>query len=166
MGLTRRFDVWICAFLTVLCAVGGVAAIADGSPGDGLWMLLGGAVFGTLWWYVRQQRQRLQAFQRWIGENTSDIERGRARWNGQVVTSYTEVRQFTFCVSFVFMTVRVSSCPLFAHENVGSLRLVYGLLTTLFGWWGLPWGPIHSVSALVNNARGGTRVPLHDLRWE
>jgi hypothetical protein len=32
------------------------------------------------------------------------------------------------------------------------------LFTMLFGWWGIPWGPIRSIQALITNAKGGIDV--------
>lgn len=39
--------------------------------------------------------------------------------------------------------------------------------TALLGWWGIPWGPIWSISHGVTNALGGTREPEVDeaLMW-
>jgi hypothetical protein len=31
-------------------------------------------------------------------------------------------------------------------------------LTSLLGWWGIPWGPIYSIQSLVTNFRGGKQV--------
>lgn len=30
------------------------------------------------------------------------------------------------------------------------------LITSLFGWWTFPWGPVRTVRAIVSNLRGGT----------
>jgi hypothetical protein len=32
------------------------------------------------------------------------------------------------------------------------------LLSLLFGWWGLPWGPVRTIQALVVNFSGGLNV--------
>lgn len=34
----------------------------------------------------------------------------------------------------------------------------YTLLTLLFGWWGLPHGPIYTIACLITNLRGGVDV--------
>jgi hypothetical protein len=33
----------------------------------------------------------------------------------------------------------------------------------LFGWWGLPWGPIRTIAALIINGSGGNRRLLREL---
>jgi hypothetical protein len=67
---------------------------------------------------------------------------------------------FEFCVSFVVVTLR---CPSRVHllrpGQVGALvSFPYTALTFLFGWWGLPWGIVHTPLVLVNNLCGGTDV--------
>ncbi len=32
----------------------------------------------------------------------------------------------------------------------------------LFGWWGIPWGPIRTIQALVNNAKVSQYLPNHE----
>lgn len=34
----------------------------------------------------------------------------------------------------------------------------YSLMTLLFGWWGLPWGPKYSFEAIRTNLKGGKDV--------
>jgi hypothetical protein len=33
------------------------------------------------------------------------------------------------------------------------------LFTLLFGWWGVPWGPIRAAQAIALNLAGGVPVP-------
>jgi hypothetical protein len=32
------------------------------------------------------------------------------------------------------------------------------LISLLFGWWGIPWGPIYTVTSLFKNFGGGRDV--------
>lgn len=36
--------------------------------------------------------------------------------------------------------------------------LGFTLLSLLFGWWGIPWGPIYTIGALITNFSGGRDV--------
>jgi hypothetical protein len=36
--------------------------------------------------------------------------------------------------------------------------LGYTLLSLVVGWWGIPWGPIHTIGALITNCSGGKDV--------
>ena len=39
--------------------------------------------------------------------------------------------------------------------------MVYTLISLLAGWWGIPWGPIYTITSLVTNLRGGKDVTQH-----
>jgi ATP-dependent phosphoenolpyruvate carboxykinase len=36
----------------------------------------------------------------------------------------------------------------------------------LLGWWGIPWGPIYTIAAVVTNIRGGKDVTAEILQPE
>ncbi len=67
---------------------------------------------------------------------------------------------FHYCVSVIVMTFRRSSDIYFirAGEGTAGKSIGFTLLTLVFGWWGIPWGPIYSFSSLVTNFRGGKNV--------
>jgi hypothetical protein len=67
---------------------------------------------------------------------------------------------FQYCVSILVMTFRRSSDVYFVRPGEGSASkgLTYSVLSLLLGWWGIPWGPIWTVSSVVNNFRGGKDV--------
>lgn len=68
------------------------------------------------------------------------------------------IYQFTF--SIIVMTFRRSSDIYFVRAGEsGVLKgLPYTLITLVFGWWGIPWGPIYSIGSLYHNLRGGKNV--------
>ncbi|MBS1914176.1 MAG: hypothetical protein JST22_19465 [Bacteroidetes bacterium] len=67
---------------------------------------------------------------------------------------------FHYCVSVVVMTFRRSSDIYFirAGESTAGTSIKYTAISILMGWWGLPWGPIHTVSSLFTNFGGGKDV--------
>lgn len=67
---------------------------------------------------------------------------------------------FHYCVSFVVMTIRPSSDIYFVRQGESTTRFSIGftLLSLVVGWWGIPWGPIHTISSLYHNFRGGRDV--------
>lgn len=67
---------------------------------------------------------------------------------------------YTYCISIIFMTFRRSSSIYYIKPYMGSVGkgLKFTLLSLLFGWWGIPWGPIYTVGALITNLRGGRDV--------
>ncbi|AIQ58360.1 hypothetical protein [Paenibacillus borealis] len=67
---------------------------------------------------------------------------------------------YTYCFSVILMTFRRSSNIYFirADENAVSKGLKFTLLSAVVGWWGIPWGPIYTIGALITNLRGGKDV--------
>ena len=67
---------------------------------------------------------------------------------------------YEYSISIVVLTFFRSSNVTFikADENAVTKGLGYTMLTFLLGWWGIPWGPIRSVQALITNFKGGKDV--------
>lgn len=92
------------------------------------------------------------------GLTTDDVNRELDR-GGKFV-------MYQFTISIIIMTFRRSSDVYFirGNENAVVKGLGYTLLTFLFGWWGIPWGPIHSIGSLYQNLRGGKNVTQEILQ--
>jgi hypothetical protein len=67
---------------------------------------------------------------------------------------------YTYCFSLIVMTFRRSSNIYFIKHNENAVKkgLKYTLLSAVLGWWGIPWGPIYTIGALVTNLKGGKDV--------
>lgn len=67
---------------------------------------------------------------------------------------------YSYCISLVVVTIRRPSEIYFLPAGTSRVRkgLSSSLVTVLLGWWGIPWGPIYSVKALVENFKGGKDV--------
>jgi hypothetical protein len=67
---------------------------------------------------------------------------------------------FQYCISILIMTFRRSSNIYFirAGESAIGAGIKYTLLSLVLGWWGIPWGPIFTITALFTNFRGGKDV--------
>ena len=74
---------------------------------------------------------------------------------------------FQYCISILVMTFKRSSDIYFikAGESAVKHGLGYTLITFVFGWWGIPWGPIYSVGSLHTNLSGGKDVSNDVLRF-
>ena len=76
------------------------------------------------------------------------------------ISKKTKLRNFKVVTSFVFFTT--------THDVGGDLRgsIVRGVIATLwtlvFGWWGLPWGPLNTIQALVVNFSGGEKQTANE----
>ena len=64
---------------------------------------------------------------------------------------------FQYCFSILIMTFKRSSDIYFIRpgESTIKYRVGFTLVTLLFGWWGIPWGPIYTISSVFTNLRGG-----------
>jgi len=67
---------------------------------------------------------------------------------------------FQYCISVVFMTFKRSSDVYFfrAGEARAAKGLPFSLISLLVGWWGIPWGPIWTISTIFRNSAGGLDV--------
>jgi hypothetical protein len=85
-----------------------------------------------------------------------------------------EIRQgggfvfYHYCISVFIMTFKRPSNIYFVRAEQS--RVVKGLpfviISLLFGWWGIPWGPIYTVQSLATDLSGGndlTREVLESL---
>jgi|APTNR8051073442_1049403.scaffolds.fasta_scaffold28012_1 hypothetical protein len=67
---------------------------------------------------------------------------------------------FSTCVSMILVTQRRAGDVHFVRADdpfpKAGLRAMG--LTLLLGWWGIPWGPFHTVGALATNLKGGLDV--------
>lgn len=66
-----------------------------------------------------------------------------------------------FCctISLIIVTFRrTSDVYLLRSRKNAPNRVLYTLLSLLFGWWGIPWGPKHTMKAIMTNLRGGKDV--------
>ena len=72
---------------------------------------------------------------------------------------------FQYCISIIVLTFKRSSKVYFvkAGESAVGKGLGYTLLSTVLGWWGIPWGPIYTIQALVVNFQGGKDVTKETL---
>lgn len=73
------------------------------------------------------------------------------------------IMTYGYCVSILAMTFRLMSAPYFikAGEKNSKYCGKYNLRSILFGWWGLPWGPIYTIDMLRINSEkkhGGVDV--------
>jgi hypothetical protein len=67
---------------------------------------------------------------------------------------------FQFCISVVVMSFKRSSPICFIKPGESSLGkgAPYSLISIFAGWWGIPWGPIWTLTTLANNLGGGKDV--------
>lgn len=67
---------------------------------------------------------------------------------------------YQYCISILVMTFRRSSGIYFIRSGESTVvkGLPFTLLALLFGWWGIPWGPIYTITSIWTNFNGGKDV--------
>ena len=67
---------------------------------------------------------------------------------------------FEYCISVFIMTFKRSSSIYFVREGEGTIgkSIPFTMTSLLFGWWGIPWGPIYTIGSVFTNVRGGRDV--------
>jgi DnaJ domain len=75
---------------------------------------------------------------------------------------------FRSVVSIVFMTTRTPKHGVYCVECAKNVSFRSSLISALFGWWGVPWGPIFTIKEILSNAVGGERqLELEEnLLWQ
>ena len=73
---------------------------------------------------------------------------------------------YPFAISIIVMTFRRSSDVYFvrAGESAVLKGLPFTFISLVFGWWGIPWGPIYSIGSLYTNLTGGKNVTTEVLQ--
>ncbi|QGQ97294.1 hypothetical protein EHS13_21590 [Paenibacillus psychroresistens] len=67
---------------------------------------------------------------------------------------------YTYSISVLVLSFKRSSDIYFHKHNEGRVKkgLKFTLLSAVLGWWGIPWGPIYTIGALITNFGGGKDV--------
>jgi hypothetical protein len=67
---------------------------------------------------------------------------------------------YAYTVSLIIVTFkRTSGVYLVRHgESLAKKGLPFTILSFLFGWWGIPYGPKYTVTSITTNFRGGKDV--------
>lgn len=71
---------------------------------------------------------------------------------------------FPYVISIVVLTFRRSSDVFFLRpgESAFAKGWPYALISLLLGWWGFPWGLIHTPAALFEACAGGKDI-THEM---
>ena len=67
---------------------------------------------------------------------------------------------FEYCISLVVITFKVNTDIHYIRPNENTFKYSFAasLVSLLLGWWGIPWGPIRTISTLSTNFSGGKDV--------
>ena len=68
------------------------------------------------------------------------------------------IYSYTISILFAVTLKKLSPAILICADEGTSFQKKYNNLTRIFGWWGIPWGPIYSLKSLKTNNAGGIDV--------
>lgn len=106
-----------------------------------------------------ENNRRLIAF---ILENYDALAGGSVlTYDGAPVSYSSQLTRFRYCYSYIIMTNTRSSGLYLVDgldgDEAKNAKLTCQLITALSGWWGIPWGIVHSIQFLVSNGvKNGT----------
>lgn len=72
---------------------------------------------------------------------------------------------YEYCISIFIMTFKKSSNVYFIKKDTSLFvkGVPYTIISLIFGWWGIPWGPIHTISSVFTNLKGGKDITAEML---
>jgi len=72
---------------------------------------------------------------------------------------------YQYCISVLVMTFKRGTDVYFikSGESAVGKGIGWTILTVFLGWWGIPWGPIHTIGSLITNFAGGKNVTAEIL---
>jgi curved DNA-binding protein CbpA len=64
---------------------------------------------------------------------------------------------FRQVISFVFLTQTSPKPGIYCSDCAARQGFKSSAISALFGWWGIPWGPVFTIREIIRNAFGGER---------
>ncbi len=129
--------------------------------------LLSALLCAAAYLLLRRQGQQEERFQLWLRAHGQAVLHGSAFYGPFHLTAETPLVRYEVRASAILPTARMQSRWIIADQEprAGVMLLCSGI-TVLLGWWGIPYGPVESVRALLSNLRGGERRALGAVVWE
>lgn len=154
---------WVGALALLGLVLAGID-FSNGKTDAGIFWLGAGILIGIIAIFIQKEQNKSDNFLLWLVNNAADIRKGMARYEGKLITPATEVTQFQACFSFLILTTKSPSRFFIkGYDNMIASGLAYTLVTLVFGWWGLPWGPIYTLETLYRNTVGGHKQIIGDM---
>ena len=112
----------------------------------------------------RWQRRYDEHFLRWLDQNAERVLHKGAEYRNAIITGDSVLTQYDTALSFLVVSLRVPSRLYIVNAETGvGVAAFYTTLSLLFGWWGIPWGPIYTVRAITTNGEGGKKISVAEL---
>ncbi|MGE5473896.1 MAG: hypothetical protein ACM3UU_06710 [Ignavibacteriales bacterium] len=117
-----------------------------------------------IYYFLNQEKKKSVEFINWIIQNKNNIENGGTYLEFTEIKPETELIQFQICISFIFFSVKSPSRFLVkGYDKTLSRKIICTIISLLFGWWAIPWGPIYTIQTISNNLVGGKIIKVSEL---
>ncbi len=125
------------------------------------------AIFALLaaafWGWGLRENQRAMEFLKWLRANRHHVENGGALYRGHVVTPGTVLKRYRACVSLGFFTATFYSRFYLPDQKRPGAAFATCLISLVFGWRALPWGPLSTPQVIYANLSRGYRQCVFEL---
>ncbi len=170
---------WLLPIISIAALAGAIngAFIKDEVRPAGIIVNLVVALIPAGWfWLLYTQKKAKQRFLLWLLQHVDEVRQSKATYEGIPITPNTVIRRYQSTVSIVVMTFRYYSQYYIEAAQTGATTRVtqsyraskavgvaYTFLALIFGWWGIPWGPIWTLQTIGVNMSGGVKQSVGDL---
>lgn len=102
--------------------------------------------------FLHKEDRKRERFLAWVYTHNEQLRTEAMNYEGAIIDHNTKFVQYQCCLSiWVFSFRRSSSYYIVEHHYTPLISIMFTLLSCLFGWWGIPWGPIYTIGAIKNN---------------
>ena len=108
-------------------------------------------------------KRKNAVFDDWLNENRNEVLQKGLSYKGVVINKETKLTRFNIIISLVALSLNIPSrLYIVGHDKPSVVGIIYGVFSGIFGWWGIPWGPIWTIEALAKNFSGGEIISVND----
>lgn len=109
-----------------------------------------------------REKNRLKRFSQFIAENAETLlNGGSCEFEGDKYSLSTKLVQYQFAVSLISISM-TRGTSLRPEKDKVWLLLSCTIISALGGWWGIPWGPYHTILSFIENGKAKP-VTLQEL---
>lgn len=158
---TRLGTIWFLPVFGVVLPWVALMAGSDISPGTRWFWNAAGMICWSCFAWAWLERARARKLIRFLHAHAGELGAGGIEHGGVRLMAGTPLVQYQTKVSLLIVGVTLTTAP-----RLHGRAIVPSLVTLLFGWWEIPWGPVHTVRILLQNARGGRTITAQELLAE
>lgn len=168
-GVEKFFRGWRAVIMTFLAFSVVGASIDDLTRGASVEEFIGSIIiffsFYLIYYKLWIEEQKYLHFVIWVERNKHKLLNGEMLvYEHSQVSLQTNLAHFEACFSIIFLTVQMQSRFLFEEKDRRLFTgFFYTLFTFIFGWWGIPWGPIYTIKIIGSNIFGGRLMTVEEL---